>query len=161
MSQQILWQQHSVARAPEKHLELESWENDGGACGGGTAANDRSHSDLNSLLAQEQTAIMNEEAATTPAGREGHREEARRLRELVELTPFPARAPHDFERRGSPRPDEFARNFETLKQRVEEMERLLAKQFSEGLVGVKHNTYQHRSRLIWQARESLASAQLR
>jgi hypothetical protein len=44
---------------------------------------------------------------------------------------------------------------------VEEMECLLAKQFSEGLVGAKHNTYQHRSRLIWQARESLASAQLR
>jgi hypothetical protein len=151
MSQQIFSPpQHSAGRAAEGHTELESWEDDGGAGDGS--------SDLNSLLAQEQTAIMNEESATTPAGRDGHREEARRLRGLVELTAFPARAPHDFERRQSPQPNEFARSFEMLKQRVEDMECLLAKQFSEGNVGIKHNSFQHRSRLIRQARDRLSKA---
>lgn len=160
MSQQTYSLQHPNARISAGRPELDSWDDDGGAGDARAKFSEHPHGDLNDLLAQEQTAIMNEEAATTVGGRDGHREEARRLRGLVELTGFRARKPYDFKRRQSPQRDVFARDFEALKQHVEDMESLLAKQFSEGTVGFKHNTFQHRSRLICQARARLSKVAL-
>lgn len=106
--------------------------------------------DLNALLAQEQTAIMRAEAATSAAGHEGHRLEALRLRHLVDLTPYPDRAAHDFTRERAFARCEGDSELETLKKRVERNEKLLATQFSQG--GVTGKTFQHRSRVLRQDR---------
>lgn len=117
--------------------------------------------DLNALLAQEQTAIMVAETTRDDGVRERQREIAHQARDLANLTPFPWREPHDFDRlppaqsSGSDEPDDFIAEFETLKQAVEAMDRELGVQLSEGTIGTKHNTYQHRSRLVRQARGRL------
>jgi hypothetical protein len=118
-------------------------------------------SDLNALLAQEQTAIMSAEGAIDPGIRHEQREVARQVRTLVDLTPYPSREPHDFERllpvgaRRSDRPDHFSAELEALKQHVENMDKDLARRFSEGQIGPNHNTFGHRSRLVRQARARL------
>ena len=114
--------------------------------------------DLNALLAQEQTAIMSAEAATEHGARDEQRKIARRARKLVDLTPFPSREPHDFGQALSPAtggPDDFAAEFATLQRHVETMEQDLALRFSEGNIGTKHNTFEHRGRLVRQARGRL------
>ena len=115
-----------------------------------------SSGDLNALLAQEQTAIMRAEAAISAVGHEGHRLEALRLRHLVNLTPYPDRAAHDFTQGRA-----FARSkgdgdLETLRQRVEQNELLLAVQFSQGDVHGK--AFQHRSRVLRQERAQISNA---
>ena len=147
--------QPPMGRTPEGDAELESWQNEGGAGDEEARRSDASADDLNSLLAQEQRAIMREEVATTVTSKDVHREEALRLRDLVDLTPYPAREPHDFGRPRHAEPDEFLRDLHALRKRVGDMEHLLAVQFSEGIVGIKHNSFQHRGRLVRQARDRL------
>ena len=114
--------------------------------------------DLNALLAQEQTAIMSAEAATEHGIRDEQRKIAKHARKLVDLTAFPSREPHDFEKvppAESRDPDDFATEFAALQQHVEAMENDLALRFSEGNIGAKHNTFEHRGRLVRQARGRL------
>lgn len=117
--------------------------------------------DLNALLAQEQTAIMAAEAASDEGGRDQQREIARQTRQQVDLTPFPRREPHDFERLSptetlsSDEPDSFTAEFQALEHHVEAMDRELGLRLSEGTIGIKYNNYAHRSRLIRQARSRL------
>jgi hypothetical protein len=118
--------------------------------------------DLNALLAQEQTAIMTAEATSDEAVRDEQREIARQARGRVDLTPFPSREPHDFER---PLPaaqsgrsggmEQVVAEFDALQQQVFAMEKEMGTRYSEGRMGTKHNTYEHRSRLIRQARGRL------
>jgi len=118
--------------------------------------------DLNALLAEEQTAIMTAEAAGDDRARDEQREIARQARGEVDLTPFPRREPHDFERPLPPacsqsdHSDQFILEFEALKQQVEAMDKQLGVQLSEGTIGTKHNVYEHRARLVRQARGRLS-----
>lgn len=149
------------ASAPRHRVALERWENEGGADDDPQRV-PAPVTDLNALLAEEQTAIMSAEAATDPGLRDEQRNIAKRVRDLVDLTPFPPREPHDFDRLvpaepGPPdNPDGFTAEFEALRQHVEKMEHDLALRFSEGKVGRKHNTFEHSSRLVRQARGRLA-----
>ena len=45
--------------------------------------------------------------------------------------------------------------FDALEQQVFAMEKEMGTRYSEGRMGTKHNTYEHRSRLIRQARGRL------
>ena len=78
-------------------LALASREHEGGVVEGQQPAVDPAP-DLNALLAQEQTAIMTAEATSDVEVRGEQREIAWQARGQVDLTPFPSREPHDFER---------------------------------------------------------------
>lgn len=142
-------------------LALAPRENEGGAAGGQQPAADPDP-DLNALLAQEQTAIMTAQATSDEEVRDEQREIARQARGQVDLTPFPSREPHDFER---PLPaaqsgrlgrmEQVVAEFDALEQQVFAMEKEMGTRYSEGRMGTKHNTYEHRGRLIRQARGRL------
>ena len=145
-------------RPPGKgHPSLERWENEGG---GSDEHAPEVHADLNALLASEQTAIMSAEAATDEAHRLEQRTIARQVRDLVDLTPFPQRDPHDFDRLPLPAlsgSDAFTAEFDALRQHVMDVENTLGLRLSEGTMGQKHNSFEHRSRLLRQARARLAA----
>ncbi|QEH81205.1 hypothetical protein EIK56_25230 [Sphingomonas sp. C8-2] len=113
--------------------------------------------DLNYLLAHEQKSIMRAEAATQPDVRDSEREAARGARRAIDLTAFPTRDPHDFDAitPAQQRAIDLDSEFEALQRQVVETDRLLAVDFSEGTVGEYYNTFQHRSRLVRQARARL------
>lgn len=115
--------------------------------------------DLNKLLAQEQSSIMRAEAATQVEVRDDEREAARRARRAIDLTPFPRRDAHDFDANTPSQRSsiDFTVDFEVLQRRVNEMDRLLAIHFAEG-IGARSNIFEHRSRLIRQTRARLGSS---
>ena len=109
--------------------------------------------DLNLLLSDEQIAIMRADVATEAHERDGHCEAARRARTLIDLTEFPRRDPHDFNATtpAQQRATDGAAKFDQSNRRLTEMDRSLAIAFADGLVSVK--SYQHRTRVMRQARE--------
>lgn len=111
------------------------------------------HCDLNSLLAQEQTSIMNAESAATSAAYQFHRDASLRTRQLVNATSYPEHGPHVF---GHDRAVEAAASEEmrnALIRDADNNERSLARDFADGKVSPK--LFQHRSRCLRQDREGL------
>ena len=132
-----------------RDMETVTREDDGGFSRGGPPT-----PDLNTLLAREQTSIMNAESAHGDADYERHRNASRQTRQLINATPYPEHEAHVFDReRALARPNEAD---EGLERFVEENEAVLAAQFSAGTVSAK--AYQSRSRFIRQDRELLAQS---
>ena len=134
--------------AISRDFDITSWEDDGGC-----VEADQPHRDLNSLLAQEQTSIMNAEAATTPAVYEMHRSASLHTRELINATPYPAHEPHVFAQERAEEVHRFDKGFNNLIRSVEDNERLLLSQFADGTVDAK--SFQSRSRFLRQDRARL------
>ena len=128
--------------------DFTSWEDDGGRVG-----SDQPHRDLNSLLAQEQTLIMNAEAAKTPALYEMHRNASLDARQQINDTPYPEHEPHVFSQDRVEKMRTFDENLEILIKSVENNERLLISQFTDGRVSAK--ALQSRSRFLRQDRARL------
>lgn len=121
------------------------WEDDGGC-----VQPDLPHRDLNSLLAQEQTSIMNAESAATQTAYEFHRDASLHTRQLVNATPYPEHGPHVFANERATKAADYDENLRALMKVVERNESLLARQFADGEVSSKAN--QTRSRFLRQDR---------
>ena len=121
------------------------WEGDGGG-----VQPDLPHRDLNSLLAQEQTSIMNAESAATQAAYEFHRDASRHTRQLVNATPYPEHGAHVFAEERATKAADYDESLRALMKVVERNESLLARQFADGEVSSK--AYQTRSRFLRQDR---------
>lgn len=130
---------------------VKSWEDDGGF-----VEDDQPNRDLNSLLAQEQTSIMNAEASAAPAMYEVHRNASLRTRQLINATSYPEHEPHVFAQERAKKADNYDENLRNLTMSVERSERLLATQFSDGKVSPK--SFQSRSRFLRQDRARLPHA---
>jgi len=121
------------------------WEDDGGY-----VQPDPPHRDLNSLLAQEQTSIMNAESADSRTAYEFHRDASLHARQLVNATPYPEHAPHVFAQERATEAADLDESLMALMKVVERNESLLARQFADGEVSSK--AYQSRSRFLRQDR---------
>jgi len=121
------------------------WEDDGGC-----AQPDVPHRDLNSLLAQEQTSIMNAESASTRSAYEFHRNASLHTRQLVNATPYPEHGAHVFAQERATKSADYDDSLRALMKVVERNERLLARQFADGDVSGK--AFQTRSRFLRQDR---------
>lgn len=117
--------------------------------------------DLNALLSDEQSAIMRAESATEDHARDEQRDAARHARAMIDLTEFPRRDPHDFDATtpAQQRTIDDASEFDRFNRQITEMDRSLVVGFSEGLVSLK--LYQHRARVVRQARERVEHMRLR
>lgn len=127
---------------------MRSWEDDGGcveAC--------QPNRDLNSLLAQEQTSIMNAEATAVPALYEMHRSASLHTRRLINATSYPEHEPHVFAQERVEEAKKFNEKLTKLTTAVDRSERLLAVQFSGGKVSPR--SFQSRSRFLRQDRAKL------
>lgn len=124
------------------------------ANGGGCAHPDLQHRDLNSLLAQEQTSIMNAEAAATRAAYEFHRDASLHTRQLVNATPYPEHRPHIFAQERATKAAVYDESLQGMMEVVERNESLLARQFADGEVSSK--AYQSRSRFLRQDRSRIS-----
>lgn len=112
------------------------------------------HRDLNSLLAQEQTSIMNAESAATQAAYEFHRDASLHTRKLVNATPYPEHGPHVFAQERATKAAVYDESNYGLMEAVERNESLLARQFADGAVSSK--AYQSRSRFLRQDRSRIS-----
>jgi len=136
---------------PLTGVSMPAWEDDGGS-----VEIDLPHDDLNSLLAQEQTSIMNAEAATSLEAYEHHRDASLHTRQLVNATPYPAHESHVFDR---DRAGKFADHDESLRALIEVVEyneRRLALHFANGILSEK--SLATRSRFQRQDRGRLSDA---
>jgi hypothetical protein len=111
------------------------------------------HRDLNSLLAQEQTSIMNAESAATRTAYEFHRDASLHARQLVNATSYPEHGPHVFAQERATKAAAYDENLRALVEVVERNESLLARQFANGEVSSK--AYQTRSRFLRQERSGI------
>lgn len=121
------------------------WEDDGGC-----AQSDVPLRDLNSLLAQEQTSIMNAESASTRTAYEFHRDASLHTRQLVNATPYPEHGAHVFAQERATKSADYDDSLRALMKVVEKNESSLARQFADGEVSSK--AYQTRSRFLRQDR---------
>ncbi|GLV28394.1 hypothetical protein TomTYG75_09170 [Sphingobium sp. TomTYG75] len=128
-----------------RDLGITRWEDDGGG-----VQPDLPHRDLNSLLAQEQTSIMNAESAATRTAYEFHRDASLHTRQLVNATPYPEHGPHVFAHERATKAADYDESLRALMKVVERNESLLARQFADGEVTSK--AYQSRSRYLRQDR---------
>lgn len=126
-----------------------SWENEGGS-----VAAQHPPRDLNSLLAQEQTSIMNAEAAVAPGLYEMHRDASRQTRELINATPYPEHEAHVFDQERADKLLVAGEEASDATRRAEANERSFAKQFSTGKVSAK--SFQSRTRFLRQERARLS-----
>jgi len=136
---------------PLTGVSMPAWEDDGGS-----VEIDLPHDDLNLLLAQEQTSIMNAEAATSLEAYEHHRDASLHTRQLVNATAYPAHESDVFDRH---RAGKFADHDESLRaliEVVEQNERRLALHFANGILSEK--SLQTRSRFLRQDRTRLSDA---
>jgi len=124
------------------------WEDDGGS-----VQPHLPHRDLNSLLAQEQTSIMNAEAAATRTAYEFHRDASLHARQLVNATPYPEHGPHVFAQERATKATDYDESLRALMEVVERNESLLARQFADG--EVSSTAYQTRSRFLRQDRSRI------
>jgi len=121
------------------------WEDDGGC-----VQSDLPHHDLNFLLAQEQTSIMNAESAATRTVYEFHRDASLHTRQLVNATPYPEHGAHVFTQERATKATDYDEELRFLMKVVERNESLLARQFADGEVSSK--AYQTRNRFLRQDR---------
>jgi len=146
--------QWSSTMAPPKdetssrNPSIKRCENDGGC-----VQPDLPHRDLNSLLAQEQTSIMNAESAATRTAYEFHREASLHTRHLVNATPYPEHGPHVFAQERATKAAVYDENIRALMEVVERNESLLARQFANDEVSSK--AYQTRNRFLRQDRSKV------
>ena len=133
---------------PSPDFNTASWEDDGGCVGTGSPQRD-----LNSLLAEEQTSIMNAESATTPAAYELHRDASLHIRRQINATAYPEHEPHCFDRERPETASGFDESLAALIKTVEGNERVLARQFADGKVSAK--SFRSRSRSLRQDRSRL------
>lgn len=130
---------------------MRSWEDDGGFVPFGLATDD-----LNSLLAQEQTSIMNAEAAETSASYEFHRGASIHARWLVNTTSYPEHQPFVFAQDRSSAKAEHDTELRVLIDNVERNEALLIEQFGAGKLSER--SLQSRARFVRQDRARLVAA---
>jgi hypothetical protein len=112
---------------PLTGVSMPAWEDDGGS-----VQIDSPHDDLNSLLAQEQTSIMNAESATSVEAYEYHRDASLHTRQLVNATPYPEHESHVFDQDRAGKLADHEESIRALSEAVEHNERLLALHFANG-----------------------------
>lgn len=132
-------------KEPLDQSNAPSWEDDGG-----TVGREEPRQDLNSLLAQEQTSIMNAEAAAGPAMYELHRRASIHTRELIDATPYPQHQPHVFVRERAEKAERLQDTASDRAAAEESSERRLARQFANG--EVSSSAFQTRMRFVRQER---------
>ncbi|GEM_PF-1534514 len=137
-------QDKSSSRDPS----ITRWEDDGGC-----VHPDLPYQDLNSLLAQEQTSIMNAESSATRAAYEFHRDASLHTRQLVNATAYPEHGAYVFAEERATKAADYDENLRALMKIVDRNESLLARQFADG--GVSSKAYQTRSRFLRQDRTRL------
>jgi len=136
---------------PLTGVSMPAWEDDGGS-----VQIDFPHEDLNSLLAQEQTSIMNAESAASLEAYEYHRDASLHARQLVNATPYPEHESHVFDRDRTDNLADYDESIQALIEVVEHNERLLARHFANGILSEK--SLETRSRFLRQDRGRLSDA---